>query len=186
MGIQHLEIYELIVFIVLGLIILLFGYRIKKIAFFIVWFLLGFNIMLMLMPTLNNLVPQIVGNDLWQNLLPIAGGLLLALLGFSIEKLCVAGICFALVMMVTARYFGTDVLTLAIGAIVGVFAGAAAVMMMKPSIIIATSIAGSYVLTLALLALFTQIDLTVWYWPILIGLAFLGTLFQFSTTRDLE
>lgn len=183
--IRSLETYELIIFIILGLAVLLFGFRVKKAAFFIIWFLLGLNLMNFLMPTINNLVPQIAGNDLWQNLLPIAGGLLLALLGFSIEKVCIGGICFVLVMLATIQYFGTDIQTLAIGAIIGVIAAGAAVALMKPAIIIATSVAGSYALTLVLFAFFPQIQdsFGTLYWPILIGLAAVGGIFQFVTTK---
>ena len=155
---KSMEIYELLVMAALGLAVLLFGYRIKKVAFFIIWFLIGYNLMMFLMPTLNNLVPAIAESSLYQILLPIAGGLLLALLGFSIEKICVAGICFFLVMMITVQYFGTDVPTLAVGAIIGVVAGAAATAMMKPAIIIATAIAGGYTLTLAILNLFPDMS----------------------------
>ncbi len=184
--IKQMAVYETILLIAIGLAVLLFGYRIKKVAFFIIWFLLGFNLMMILMPFINQMVPQIVGNDLWQNLLPIAGGLLLALLGFSIEKVCVAGICFALVMMITVNYFGTDILTLAIGAIIGVIAAGAAVTLMKPAIIIATAIAGSYALTLSILTIFTQLPWGIAYFPLLAGIAFLGAVFQFATTKHVD
>ena len=184
--IKQMAVYEIILLIAIGLAVLLFGYRIKKVAFFIIWFLLGFNLMMILMPFLNQMVPQIAGNDLWQNLLPIAGGLLLALLGFSIEKICVAGICFALVMMITANYFGTDLATLAVGAIIGVVAAAAAVNLMKPAIIIATAIAGSYALTLSILTIFPQVPWGIAYFPLLAGIAFLGAVFQFATTKHVD
>ncbi|MBR2994718.1 DUF4203 domain-containing protein [Candidatus Saccharibacteria bacterium] len=183
MSIENMEMYQIIIFILLGLTVLLFGYRIKKIAFFIVWFILGFNLVTMLMPTINNLVPQIVGNVLWQNLLPIAGGLLLALLGFTIEKLCLAGVCFALTMIVVTHYFGTEIQVIAIGAIVGVVLAGLAVTLVKPATIIATSIAGSYALTLAIFALITQFDIHTFYWSVLIGLAVIGAIFQFTTTK---
>ena len=182
----QLEIYELVIFIALGLAVLLFGYRIKKVAFFIVWFLIGFNLMRMFMPTLNQWVPQIAGNEFWQNLMPIAVGLLLALLGFSIEKLCVAGICFALVMIIVSRYFGTEIQVLAVGAIIGVVAAGFAVTLMKPTIIIATSLVGGYVLTLVIFSIFSQMDFTTLYWPILIGTTAIGAIFQFATTTRLE
>ena len=185
--IKSLEIYQLIIFIALGLAVLLFGYRIKKAAFFIVWFLLGLNLMQWLMPTINNMVPQIVDNAIYQNLLPIAGGLLLALLGFSIEKLCVGGICFVLVMLATIQYFGTDMQTLAIGAIVGVIAAGAAVALMKPAIIVATAAAGSYALTLAIFAFFAEsLSFGTFYWPILLGIAAIGAVFQFLTTKHVS
>ncbi len=185
-GLEGLEIYELIVFGILGLIVLLCGYRIKKVAFFLMWFILGYNLMMLFLPTLNTWVPQIAENELWQILLPIGGGLLLGLLGFSIEKLCVGGISFALVMLITVRYFGTEVQTLAIGGVTGVIAGAIAVMLMKPAIIVATSLGGAYLLTMILLSLVPAIDFTVFYWPIILGLTAVGSLIQFSTTKDIS
>ena len=180
------EVPELLIMMGAGLAILLFGYRIKKIAFFIIWFLIGYNIMGYLMPMINSSVPQIAGNELYQMLLPIAGGLLAALLGFSVEKICVGGICFGLVMLVTVRYFGADMSVVAIGAIIGVIAAGAAVALMKPAVIIATAVAGAYALTLAILALATELSAETYYWPMLIGIAALGAIFQFATTKRID
>ena len=157
-NLDKLGIPEAVVMLALGAVVLLFGYRIKKIAFFIIWFLLGFNLMGMLMPFINQNVEVVASSDLYQTLLPIGGGLLLALLGFSIEKLCVGGICFVLSMLVTVQYFGTDIQTMAIGGIIGVFVAGFAVMVMKPATIIATAVAGAYALTLAIMKLNTDID----------------------------
>lgn len=182
-NLERLGMPEAIIMSGLGLAVLLFGYRIKKIAFFIIWFLLGFNLVMMIMPFVNQNVEAIATNELYQTLLPIGGGLLLALLGFSIEKLCVGGICFALVMLITAQYFGTEMQTLAIGAIVGVIAAGLAVTLMKPAIIVATAVAGAYALTLAVFKLNETIDFETFYWPMLIGLSAVGSIFQFLTTR---
>ncbi len=177
---------EMIIMAAVGLALVFFGYRIKKIAFFLIWFILGYNLMGFLMPTINQIAPEVVKTELYQTLLPIVGGLLLALLGFSIEKLCVGGICFALVMVITVRYFGAEMQTLAIGGIVGIVAAGAAVMMMKPATIIATAVAGAYALTLAILVLFPDINKEIYYFPILGGLSLLGSIFQFVTTKRLS
>ena len=174
---------ELFILLGLGLAVLLFGYRIKKIAFFIVWFLLGYLGISYLMPEIIKLSPEVASNDLFQILIPIGGGLLLALLGFSIEKLCVGGICFALVMLISVQYFGTEMQTLAISAVVGIIAAGAAVMLMKPATIVATALAGSYAITLALLALIPDISLDNYYWIMIAGFAGVGALFQFLTTK---
>lgn len=137
------------------------------------------------MPTLNSWVPQIAGSQLWQILMPIAGGILLAFLGLSIEKLCVAGIVFGLTMVITMKYFGTDVPTLAVGAIIGLVLGGIAVNMMKPAIIIATSLAGAYCLTVALLTWIPSINPTIFYFPILAILTIVGCVMQSGSTRDL-
>ena len=106
-------------------------------------------------------------------------------MGFTIEKLCVAGITFGLVMLATVQYFGTDWLTLAIGAVVGVLLGAFAVNMMKPATVIATSAVGAYVLTLVIFAFFPQIDFAIFYWPILIVIGVIGALFQFKSNKGI-
>ncbi len=174
---------ELVILMAAGAAVLLAGYRIKKIAFFVVWFIIGLNLVHFLMPVFENMVPEIAGNDLWQNLIPIAGGLLLGLMGFSIEKVCVGGITFALVVMTIAQYFGTDLQTLAIGAVIGVIAAGAAVMMIKPAIIIATSLAGSYVITMGIIQL-SDVGMNM-YFPLLIGIAIFGAVTQFLTTKRL-
>ena len=185
-NLDKLGVPEAVIMIGLGLLLLVFGYRIKKIAFFIIWFILGFNLVLFLMPTINNALPEIASSELYQNLLPIAGGLLLALLGFSIEKICVSGICFALVLMITVQYFGAEVMYLAIGGIIGVILAGVAVRLMKPATIIATAFAGAYTLTLSILKLNPGIDFGVMYWPMILGIAVVGALFQFLTTKRVQ
>lgn len=184
--IQHFEMPELLILLGVGLAVLLFGYRIKKVAFFIIWFLLGYLGVSNLMPWITEMVPEIGDNTIFEFLLPIGGGLLLALLGFTIEKLCVGGITFVLTILIATQYFGTEIQTLAISAVVGVILAALAVALMKPATIIATSAAGAYAITLALLGLFTEISLSEYYWPIIIGLTILGSLFQLATTKHVR
>ena len=181
--IQNFQMPELIIMLGVGLAVVLFGYRIKKVAFFIIWFLLGYIGAMYLMPEIVKLAPEVGNNDLWRNLIPIGAGLLLALLGFSIEKLCVGGICFVLTMLISAQYFGTEMQTLAISAVVGIIIAGAAVMLMKPATIIATSAAGAYAITLALMSLISNISFDTYYWPMLIGVTVVGSIFQFLTTK---
>ncbi|MDO4611592.1 MAG: hypothetical protein Q4B34_01905, partial [Candidatus Saccharibacteria bacterium] len=163
--------------------LMLAGYKIKKIAFFVIWFVIGWTLMEYLMPIINSAVAEIAANGMMQWLLPLCGGLIVALLGFSIEKLCVGGICFGLVVMITAQYFGTEIQTLIIGAILGVVAAGLAVTLMKPAIIVATSVAGAYLTTMSLISIFPEISEQVFYWPMLIGGSVIGSVFQFLTTR---
>ncbi|MBR3052180.1 DUF4203 domain-containing protein [Candidatus Saccharibacteria bacterium] len=181
--ISGLSVPELIIVLALGLLVLLFGYRVKKIAFFIAWFILGYLGVSYFMPEIAKALPEIAATKLYQILIPIGGGLLLALLGFSIEKFCVSGICFALVMFVAIQYFGSDIQTLAIAGIIGVVVAGAATMLMKPATIIATAGVGAYAITLALLLLITGINREIYYWPMLIGLTVIGSGFQFLTTK---
>ena len=166
-----------------GLLLMFLGYRIKKTAFFIIWFLLGYIATGYLMPIITGAVPEIANSSLWQSLLPIGGGLILGLMGFMIEKICLGGICFGLTIMMTAQYFGVDFQTMAIGGVVGIVAGGLAVMMMKPATIIATAVAGGYALTLAILALMPDLDAEAIFWPMILGFSALGAGVQFFTTR---
>ena len=184
--IQDLELYEVLIFAALSLAVLFFGYRIKKIAFFIIWFLIGINGMHYLMPIISENVSVVAESELYQALLPIAGGLLLGLLGFSIEKVCVSLSAFALVMLITVQYFGTEVPTLIIGGVIGVAAGSLAAILIKPAIIVASSLAGGYGLTLVIFSFFPQIDFDVFYWPVLAGISAIGALFQFSSTKKIK
>ncbi len=185
-NLDKLGVPEAVIMMGLGLAVLMFGYRIKKIAFFIIWFILGFNLVLWLLPTINNLIPEIANSGLYQNLLPIGGGLLLALLGFSVEKICVGGICFAATMLITVQYFGAEMQYLAIGGIVGVILAGVAVTLMKPATIIATSLVGAYALTLSILKVNPEIDFGVMYWPMIFGITAVGAIFQFMTTKRIQ
>lgn len=161
-----------------GLALILVGYKIKKAAFFIIWFLLGYIGAGYLLPIINNAMPEVANSSFWQGLIPILGGLLLGLMGFMIEKICLGGICFGLSIMITAQYFGTEIQTMVIGGIIGAVLAGVAVMMMKPATIIATSVAGAYALTLAVLKLASGIDGEAAFWPMILGFSALGVLVQ--------
>ena len=111
---------------------------------------------------------------------------MLALLGFSVEKLCVGGICFAVIMLITIQYFGTEMQYLAIGGIVGVIMAGVAVTLMKPATIIATALVGAYALTLSIFKLNPEIDFGAMYWPMILGITAVGALFQFLTTKRVQ
>ena len=174
---------EIILMAIAGLLLLFAGYKVKSIAFFILWFLIGFNRVVVLLPEIGKVLPDIANDPFWQNFLPLVGGLLLALLGFTVEKVCIGGAVFALVMVITAQYFGTEIQTILIGAVIGVVLAGAAVMLIKPAIIIATAIAGSYTITALILFFATGIDAAVMYFPILFGVAAIGSVAQFLSTK---
>lgn len=166
---------------------LLFGFRLKRIAFFVIWFLIGYVLMNdYIMNFINSNVPEIANNGIYQFLLPVGGGVIMAMLGFTIEKLCVSLITFAMVMLVTVNYFGTDMLVLAIGAVAGVILGAFAVRMIKPATILATSGIGAYALALVVFELFKDLNYDIFYFPIFIGIMLVGTFFQFGTCKRIH
>lgn len=177
-----MEIYELIIYVLIGLAVCFFGYRIKKIGFFIIWFFLGYNLTTLFLPTINTWIPQIAGVSFWQILLPICGGLLLGLLGFSIEKFCVGAIVFLLTILIAVQYFGLTTEVLIISAILGAILSAIAVALIKPAIIIMTALAGAYALTTAIISI-GSFDKAIFFFPILVIIAALGAIFQFTKNQ---
>lgn len=170
--------------IIIGALLCLFGYRLKRAAFAVAWFYVGFRLITILLPQIYSLIPQIAGETFWEYLLPICGGLLFALLGFSIEKLCIGGIIFILTFTIILENFGTEPLTLGIAAIIGVILGGLSTSIIKPASIIATSAAGSYALTL-FLSPFLNIERPNTLY-LFIGITIISALFQFMTTRNMD
>ncbi len=187
--VNSLQTWELWVMLLVGILLMFAGYRIKKIAFFIIWFLLGYNIVGYFLPQIIKMVPQVGEAQIWQILVPVGGGLLLALLGFSIEKVCISGVCFVLTMLIAIQQFGTGIQVLSIGGVVAVVMAGIGVMLMKPATIVATAVAGSYAMTMALIVLALQMGGWEWsqyYWPILLLGAGIGSLVQFFTTKHVS
>lgn len=183
---ENTENIETILILILGIFVSLFGYRLKKSIFFIAWFLIGYSLMTKIMPFINDSVPSIATSELWQWLLPIAGGLLLSLVGFSIEKICVALLCFSATIIFAINHFGTGAETLIIAAIIGVVLSGIAVTLMKSATIVITSIIGTLAATPALFELITELDKNTYYTPVLIGIGVIGIIFQFVNTKRLE
>ena len=184
-NIYNMATYEVILALILGIFVCLFGYRLKKLVIFLAFFLIGYSIMQRIMPVLNANLPAIAESSLWQTILPICGGLLLSLLGFSIEKLCVALlVCFATIA-IGINQFGLTWEVVIISAVIGTILGAIAVRMIKPATIIATAIAGALVVVDAIFALSSNLSHD-YYTLILIGVAAVGAIFQFTNTKHIE
>ena len=177
--------YEVVLALILGAFVCLFGYRLKKLVVFLAFFLIGYSIMQRLMPVLNSNLPAIAESSFWQVLLPICGGLLLSLLGFSIEKLCVGLLVCFTTIAIGINQFGLSWETVAIAAIIGVILGAIAVNMIKPATIIVTAAVGALVVTGAIFALTTSVSHD-YYTLILIGIAAVGAIFQFTNTKHID
>ena len=177
---------QVIVAAIIGVLVLFMGYRIKKVAFFLIWFVLGFYLTTVILPLVNPYLPEAVQDPTYQALLPLAGGLLLALMGFTLERLCVGGISFALVMLITVQCFGTDIQYLAAGGMIAVVVAGIAMIAMKPAIIILTSAVGAYTVTMAVLVLVPEINQQIGYFAGIGGLTAVGAITQFLTTKRLN
>ena len=181
-----LEQWQLVLFIIVGALLVLFGYRIKKAAFFLIWFAIGFLLMRNVMPWINHNFPDIASQQTWQFILPIGGGVLAAMLGFTVEKLCVGGICFGLIMMAAIQQFGTEMNVIVIAAVLGVLAAGAAVMTMKPATIVATSFAGAFLIVSSLPYLITMNNFDDYRLAVIAGATVIGSICQFFTTKHIS
>lgn len=188
MNLLELNSTEAVLMLIIGLLLMVAGYKIKKIAFFIIWFILGFTLSGYLSPLFIKFAPVIADSEFLQGLLPIVGGILMGLMGFSVEKICVSGIAFGLTLAITAQCFGTSMQSMLLGGVVGVVLAGAATMLMKPATIVATAIAGAYAVTLAVTTMAisyggAETNLAAAYYPTLLGGAGVGMLIQFLTTK---
>jgi hypothetical protein len=179
---------EVIVLLVASLLILFLGFKIKKIGFFILFFILGYNLVSNFLPMIYEGFPILKEQQIWQYLLPTAGGLLLGLLSFSIEKFCVSMLVFFFTLTFTIDNFGTATQTIVIGAAIGAVLGGLSSLIIKPAIIIATAIGGSYGVTISIIYFIRMIngdsiDVNLFFYPMLAGIAAVGAIVQFLTTK---
>lgn len=173
---------ELIIAVLVGLLTCFAGYRIKRIAFAIIWFIIGYWLV-------KTYLPNVVEDPFWQWILQVAAGALLSLVGLSIEKLAVGLTAAVVVGHFILQHFGpaTDWVLPAVAIAIGVVAGAIAVALMKPAIIIYTAFFGANLLSTAIVSLipaearFAGLDL------VLLGaIAAGGAIYQFKSCKNLE
>ena len=179
---------EVIVLLVASLLILFLGFKIKKIGFFILFFILGYNLVGNFLPVIWGAFPALEEQQIWHYLLPIAGGLLLGLLSFSIEKFCVSMLVFFFVLTFTIDNYGTAPQTIIIGAVIGAILGGLSSLIIKPAIIIATALGGSYGVTISIIYFVKMMsggsfDGSMLFYPLLFGIAAVGAIVQFLTTK---
>lgn len=176
----------LILSLLLGIFICLFGYRLKKAVFFIAWFLVGFAITTNIMPVINTNLPDIAASDFWQNLLPVAGGLLMSLMGFSIEKACVALLCLFTVVSFAITKYGFGLEIIAVAAVIGILLAGFATMLMKPAVIVVTSIIGASTIITALMEMAPGFIPEAYDLLAIAGIACLSAILQFITTKNVD
>lgn len=136
--------------IIIALVLGLFGYKLKRVAFFIIWFMLGYVLA-------SKFAPQIFANEAWYVpiIVQILLGLLLGFVGYKVERLAIFGAAFYIAFSVLSSYFPQDsliqvngLLYLLIKIIISFIIGGVAVSASRPLIIILTSLyAGSLVYT---------------------------------------
>lgn len=173
---------EIIISILIGAALCFFGYRLKKVAFAVIWFMVGYF-------AVKTYFPHIIEDQFWQTVLQIGVGALLSLIGLTIEKLAVAGTAAVVVASFVLSHFGpaTDWVLPAIAITAGVVAGAVAVSLMKPAVIIFTAIFGADLLASVVISFIPDAGSMPYLSLIIFAvLAVVGISFQFNNTKHIE
>jgi hypothetical protein len=170
--------YEPILAIAIGIFLCLFGYRIKKVAFIVIWFIIGYYLM-------SLVVGNITQDPTWQQILPIGAGLVLGVLGFSIEKFCIFAVAtFTVATTLIDLFQMTEIIPIALAIAAGVIVGCIAVAFIKPVGIITTALSGA-----KLIAKYTVSSLALSHEPyflIILAACFaIGCLYQFKSNRHI-
>jgi hypothetical protein len=176
---ENLAAYEPAIAIIIGVFLCFFGYRVKKIAFTVVWFIIGFYLM-------SLVAPHITSDQTWQTLLPIIAGLAMSLLGFTIERFCIfAAATYAVSTTIIETFQMTEFLPIIFAIAAGVVVGCIAVSFIKPLGIITTSLSGAKLLAKYIISI-ANLSHEPYFYAILIGCFALGVLFQYRTCRHIE
>ena len=175
---EILQQYEPILAIAIGVFLCLFGYRIKKVAFVVIWFLIGYYLM-------SLVVGNITQDPIWQQILPLGAGLLLGVLGFSIEKFCIFAVATFTVSTTLIDLFQmSEPIPIAFAVAAGVIVGCIAVAFIKPLGIVTTALSGA-----KLIAKYTVSSLALNHEPyfliILAACFVIGCLYQFKSNRHI-
>ena len=176
---EWLQQYETIIAIAIGIFLCLCGYRIKKVAFVVIWFVIGYYLM-------SLAVPHITTDPTWSQILPIGAGIVLGVLGFSIEKFCIFAIAtFTVATTIIESFQLTEILPIALAIAAGVVVGCIATAFIKPLGIITTALSGA-----KLIAKYTVSGLALQHEPyflVILAICFaVGTIFQFKSCRHID
>lgn len=174
-----------IITIILGLLVCFFGYKIKKLALFILGFIVGYS--------LGQYVPDSLyaGNTLIHAILPFLTGILVSLVALTAEKVCISLLVsvFIFFLVINIRNADYSAESIIIAGIAAAIAGAIAGMLVKPASIIATSIIGAYYVGSNVISLgipgIAEIATPVFYITTC-ALAILGMLYQFRKNKGQE
>lgn len=168
-----------VIVLILGVILLLFGYRLKRITMAAIGFVVGWSIA-------ANFAPQMVGDPFWQFIIKLAAGALLGVMATTIERLAI----FAVVALAFGSSFydafaiQDPMAHISIAVAVGVIAGVISVWFIKPMFIIASGLKGAQLLSTLAAGVFNLA--APWPLIILVALAAVGIGFQWKDCKSLD
>ncbi|MBP5633747.1 hypothetical protein J6X13_02310 [Candidatus Saccharibacteria bacterium] len=173
--------YEAIIAIAIGVFLALFGYKLKRVAFVIIWFVIGYYLATLV-------VPNITSDPTWQKLIPICTGVVLSVFGFSVEKLCIFAVAaFSVATTLIDAFQMTEPIWITLAIAAGVIVGMIAVSFIKPLGIITTALSGGKLIAKYSIIQFPNL---LSHYPsffiILAVSAAIGMIFQFKSCKHLE
>lgn len=163
-----------ILLIVVGALVAFFGYKIQKFTLTLVCFALGYTIS-------NAFIPNLVSDGTIIIIINIAIGIIFGALGLKLEKLAVGLSVAYLVYTALSTYAGylPFELTQVIQLIIALICGIAALLMIRPILILATSIGGVSILLSGLVS-YIVIPHDIYFIVLILAVIF-SALVQFKT-----
>lgn len=139
-----------IVLIIAGALIALFGYKIQKITLTSICFMLGYTIS-------NAIIPNLVTDSTIIIIINVVVGFLFGTLGLKLEKLAIGLSVAYLIYTVLSSYAGyiPIEMTLVIKIIISLIGGIAALLLIRPILILTTSTGGVSILLSGLVSYIT-------------------------------
>lgn len=163
-----------IVLIVVGALIALFGYKIQKFTLTLICFALGYTLS-------NALIPNLISDQTIIIIINIVVGIIFGGLGLKVEKLAVGLSVAYLVYTSLATYAGyiPFEMTQGIQLIIALVCGIAALLVIRPILILSTSIGGSSILLSGLVS-YIAIPNNI-YFIVLVLVIIFCSIIQFKT-----
>ena len=179
-----------IISIVLGAVVCFYGYGLKKFAFALLWFIVGFKLStgILGIPEVASLFDGI--DPMLIQFIPLAVGLLCSLIGTAIERAAIATLSFGLTMYLAITLMQTGIIPynlmyFGLAIIIGAAVACVSVRFIKPAIIIFSAIIGAQEIATALLLLIPALNtIPAASMVLMIVLAILGSAFQFKHSKE--
>ena len=176
--------YEAIIAIALGVFLALYGYKLKRVAFVIIWFAIGYYLA-------SLLAPNITSDPTWQKLIPICAGVVLGIFGFSLEKLCIFAVAtYAVSTTLIDTFVLSEPLYIGLAIAAGVIAGIFAIKLIKPFGIITTAFSGAKLIAKYSIIELAAVNHPIPHYPsfiiILLAVAVIGMSYQFKSCKHLN
>lgn len=142
------ELIQSIVLIVIGFVVLFYGYKLNKLVISLSGFVFGYQLM-------QNFLLNFQLTPLLSILFSVLAGVCVGLLSFKVYLLGIFLTCFVLIFAICFLFIPDSTISLVSGIALGIVIGLLGVKFTKPIMIISTSFSGAFLIVRHVLSLFS-------------------------------